>query len=53
VRLGIEGGVLVHLDDPDVVVIEVVGDPVGLDQYVVCIIGHRSPLSLSPSLEIR
>jgi hypothetical protein len=37
VGLGVEGGVLVDLDDLDVVVIEVRGDPVGLHEDVVCV----------------
>ena len=40
VRLGIEGGVLVDLDDPDRVVVEVVRHPVGLDQDVLCVVRH-------------
>ena len=41
VGLGVERRVLVDLDDPDGVVVEVVGDPVGLHQHVVCVVRHR------------
>ncbi|HET9163295.1 MAG TPA: hypothetical protein VFN89_07635 [Solirubrobacterales bacterium] len=35
VALKVEGRVLIDLDDPDRVVVEVLGDPVGIDQYVL------------------
>jgi hypothetical protein len=47
-RLGIERRVLVHLDDPDVVVLEVLFDPIGFDQHVVCVVGHLAASDLVP-----
>ncbi len=44
VRLGVEGGVLVHLHDPDRAVVEVVLDPLGVDQHVLRVLGHGSLL---------
>ena len=49
VRLGVEGGVLVDLDDPDRVVIEVIGDPVGLDQDVLRVVTHDAISSTQQS----
>ena len=40
VRLRVEGGVLVNLDDADAVVIEVILHPLGADQDVVGIVAH-------------
>jgi hypothetical protein len=40
VRLGIEGGILVHLHDPDRVVVEVVLHPLGVHQDVLRVVGH-------------
>ena len=40
VGLRVQGGVLVDLDDADGVVVEVVLDPVGLDEHVLRVIGH-------------
>ncbi len=45
VRLGVQRRVLVHLDDPDRVVIEVLGDPIGLHQHVVCVAHPEPPRS--------
>jgi hypothetical protein len=42
VRLGVEGGVLVDLDDADGVVVQVVFDPLGVDQNVLRVVGHES-----------
>ena len=42
VRLGVEGGVLVDLDDADRVVVQVVLDPLGIDQDVLRVVGHES-----------
>jgi hypothetical protein len=56
VALGVEGGVLVDLDDSDRVVVEVLGDPIGLDQDVLRIAHPQPPISnlvnSYPSLEI-
>ena len=41
VRLGVERGVLVDLDDPDPRVVEMILDPLGLDEYFVGVTGHR------------
>ena len=40
VRLRVERRVLVHLDDPDRVVVEVVLDPLRVDQNVLRVVGH-------------
>jgi hypothetical protein len=40
VRLGVEGGVLVDLDDADVLVVQMLLDPIGLDEHVLCVAGH-------------
>jgi hypothetical protein len=50
VGLGVQRGVLVHLDDPDVLVGQVLLDPVGLDEHVLRVAGHGAT-SVS-SLEI-
>ena len=42
VRLGVEGGVLVDLDDADRVVVQVILDPLGVDEDVVGVFGHSS-----------
>jgi hypothetical protein len=41
--LGVEGRVLVHLDDTDRVVVEMVLEPLGVDQYVLRIVSHDGP----------
>ena len=41
VRLGVERRVLVDLDDADRVVVEVVLDPLGVDEDVLRVVGHR------------
>src|SRR5213078_2229439 len=43
VGLGIEGGILVHLDDADRIVVEVRLDPIGLHQYLVRVVAHLLP----------
>src|SRR5205823_3163271 len=40
VRLAVEGRVLVNLDDPDRVVVQVLLEPLGLDEDIVRVIGH-------------
>ena len=42
VRLGVERGVLVDLDDPDRVVVQVILDPLRVDQDVLRVVGHES-----------
>ena len=44
VRLGVESGVLVDLDDADRVVVEVVLNPLGVYKYVLRVIRHRQHL---------
>jgi hypothetical protein len=41
VRLGVERGILVHFDDPDRRIVEMVLDPLGVDQNVLCVVGHE------------
>jgi hypothetical protein len=43
VGLGVERRVLVDLDDADAVVLEVVLDPLGVDQHVVGVVRHGAP----------
>jgi len=43
VRLGVEGRVLVDLDDADRVVVQMLLEPLRLDEHVVRIIGHAGP----------
>ena len=43
VGLRVESGVLVDLDDPNRVVVEVVGHPIGRDEDVVRVVGHSTP----------
>ena len=54
VGLRVERRVLVDLEDPDRVVVQVLGDPIGLDQHVVRVVGHRASsgirVNLDPSL---
>jgi hypothetical protein len=45
VRVGVEGGVLIDLDDAEVLVVEVLLEPFGLDEHVLCVVGH-GPLEL-------
>ena len=40
VRHGVQGGVLVDLDDADGVVVEMVLEPLGVDEHVLCVISH-------------
>jgi hypothetical protein len=40
VGLGVEGGVLVDLDDADGVVVQVLLDPRGVDQHVLRVVSH-------------
>jgi hypothetical protein len=40
VRVGVERGVLVDLDDPNRVVFQMVLDPLGLDENVLRVVGH-------------
>ena len=40
VRLGVERGVLVDLDDPDGIVVEVVLQPLRVDENVLRVVGH-------------
>ena len=44
VGFGVEPRVLVDLDDLDVVVIEVLGDPVGVYEHVLGVVGHGGSL---------
>jgi hypothetical protein len=41
VRLGVERRVLVDLDDADRRIVEMLLDPLGLDQYVLGVVGHE------------
>jgi hypothetical protein len=41
VRLGVERRVLVDLDDADVRVVQVVLDPLRVDEHVVGVVSHR------------
>ena len=45
VGLGVERRVLVDLDDPDRVVVEVVLDPLRVDEDVLRVVGHVSSIS--------
>jgi hypothetical protein len=42
VGLGVEGRVLVDLDDPDRVVVQVLLDPVGVDEHVLRVLSHAA-----------
>ena len=44
VRVLVQAGVLVDLDDPERVVVQVLLDPIGLYQYVLRVVGHASHL---------
>jgi hypothetical protein len=52
VRLRVQGGILVHLDDPDVRVVQVLLHPVGLDEHVLGVAGHSSLLVSKPGISV-
>ncbi len=47
VSLLVEGGILVDLDDPDRVVVQVLLQPLRLNQYVIGVVSHGVPPSIS------
>ena len=53
VRLGVERRVLVDLDDADRRVVEMLLEPLGLDEHVLGVIGHRGTASCSISKSSR
>ena len=48
VGLGIQIWVLVYLDDADRIVAQMLHQPVGLDEHVLCVTGHRYHPSTKP-----